>query len=91
MIRPADDGMHKFTATFSNPRKTVHFGNIKYEDYTEHRNALRAHSYVTRHRSREHWNDPRTAGALAYWLLWRSPDLEHNITEFERRFNLSVV
>lgn len=87
-IVPADDEKHKYTAIFSNPKQTIHFGDIHYQDYTQHKNPIRQKQYISRHRKREDWNDPRTAGALSYWILWSSPNLNNNIENFAKRFNL---
>ncbi len=89
-IRPANDGKHKYTAIFSDPKETIHFGDIQYQDYTQHKNPLRARMYVNRHRKREHWDTARTAGSLSYWLLWSSPNFESNLKHFAERFNLTL-
>ena len=34
-IKPANDGKHKYTAVFSDPKKTTHFGAIGYTDFTK--------------------------------------------------------
>ena len=91
-IRPAEDGKHKYTAIFSNPKETIHFGDIKYQDYTQHKNPLRARAYALRHRKREDWvSSPRSAGALSFWLLWSSPNFKNNLKNFAKKFNLTLV
>lgn len=90
-IRPAEDGKHKYTAVFSNPKQTIHFGDIHYQDYTQHKNLLRAKMYANRHHKNENWTNPRTAGALSYWLLWSSPDFKTNLKHFAKKFNLNIV
>jgi hypothetical protein len=89
-ISPAEDGKHKFTALFSNPKQTIHFGDINYQDLTQHKNPIRAKQYAARHRKREDWSNPRSAGALSYWILWSSPNLKANIANFAKRFNLTL-
>jgi hypothetical protein len=89
-IRNAEDGKHKYTAIFSNPKQTIHFGDINYQDYTQHKNLLRAKSYVNRHSKNEDWNNPRTAGALSYWLLWHSPSFSNNLKTFSKRFKIPI-
>lgn len=89
-IKRAEDGKHKYTATFSDPKQTIHFGDINYQDYTQHKNLLRAKAYVNRHRKNEDWFNPRTAGALSFWLLWSSPNFSNNLKAFSRRFNLDI-
>jgi len=90
-IKRADDGKHKYTAIFSDPKQTIHFGDINYQDYTQHKNLLRAKNYVNRHRKNEDWfSSPRSKGALSFWLLWSSPNFSNNLKAFSRRFNLDI-
>ena len=69
--------------------KEIHFGASGYEDYTQHGDKERRENYLARHKTREDWNDPDTAGALSRWLLWGdSTSLARNIAAFRKRFNL---
>lgn len=54
-------------------KKTIHIGAKNMEDFTQHKDEKRRQSYVARHRPREDWQDPFTAGYWAYRLLWRLP------------------
>jgi len=87
-IKPASDGKHKYTAIFSDPKKTVHFGAVGYTDFTKSRDEQKKEAYLARHKARENWNDPTTAGALSRWILWNEPTLAASIKDFKRRFNL---
>jgi hypothetical protein len=81
----------KLMAVFSSPKKTVHFGQRGASDYTIHHDDERKERYLIRHRAREDWEDPRTAGALSRWILWGpSTSLTENIELFGRRFGLDV-
>jgi hypothetical protein len=84
----ADDGVHKYVAEFDNPPKLVSFGALGYEDYTQHHDAYRKKLYLNRHRKRENWKDPRTAGALSRWILWNKPSLEDSIHDYIKRFGM---
>lgn len=64
------------------------FGDATMEDYTQHKNPLRRANYLSRHRSREDWNNPMTAGALSRWILWESTSLREAVRKFKRRFSL---
>jgi hypothetical protein len=88
-ITPANDGVHKYTAVFTTPTQTIHFGAKDYEDYTQHHNPIRKRYYISRHQRNEDWTNPRTAGALSRWILWETPHLQTNIRKFKERFNLS--
>lgn len=87
-ISPSTDKDKKWMAVFEDPQKTTHFGARGYEDYTQHRNELRKESYLARHRTRENWNDPTSAGALSRWILWNKPTLTASIEDFKKRFSL---
>lgn len=66
----------------------IDFGQSKATDYTLSKDKLRRDRYLTRHRSRENWNDPKSAGALSRWILWNTPSFERNLSHFKQRFNL---
>jgi len=80
----------KFMAVFSDgtKHKTVHFGATGYEDYTQHKDPERKTLYLLRHKARENWDNPMTAGALSRWILWETPSLQTNIAKFKKRFHL---
>lgn len=71
--------------------KTIHFGATGYEDFTTHRDEDRKRLYLARHRSRENWNDPMTAGFWARWLLWNLPTLRDSAKDIEKRFGIKVI
>lgn len=82
----------KMTATFYNSNgdkiKTTHFGAKNYADFTTHRDPARKQRYLNRHKARENWNDPMSAGALSKWILWNKPSLSTSKSDYKRRFNL---
>jgi len=87
-LERATDGKHKWVAVFDDGKR-VPFGAKGYEDYTQHHDKLRRANYLRRHRSRESWSNPRTAGALSRWILWGdSTSLDANLRAFRRRFSL---
>jgi len=46
-------------------------------------------AYLARHKVRENWNDPTSAGALSRFLLWgESRKLKKNIKLFKHRFQI---
>jgi hypothetical protein len=70
---------------------TVHFGSSGYEDYSIHKNPERRERYIIRHKRREHWNDPETAGFWALHVLWGvSPDIKKCIRFVEKKYNLKI-
>ena len=79
----------RFMVKFSNGT-VVHFGQAGGKTYIDEGDKAKREAYLKRHKEREDWNDPYSAGALSRWLLWgASPDLETNHTAFMKRFNIS--
>ncbi len=73
-------------------KKTVHFGQDGYSDYTKHKDKERMKRYISRHRSRENWGKSgiKTAGFWSRWLLWNKPTLSASIKDTERRFGITI-
>jgi len=59
-----------------------------YEPDKEIREKTKA-NYRRRH-AKDNLNDPTSAGALSYFLLWNKPKLKESIRDYETRFNLKV-
>jgi hypothetical protein len=82
----------KYTAVFSTDAggtKTVHFGAAGYQDYTQHHDPERRKAYLARHRSKENWSVPDTAGSLSAHLLWgQSTSFRENLAAFRKKFNV---
>ena len=82
----------KFTAIFHDDKgkkiKTTHFGAAGMSDYTIHNDDKRKERYLDRHRKRENWNAPMTAGALSKWILWNKKTLSGSIADYKKNFNL---
>ena len=57
-------------------------------DFTKHRDEKRKQRYLDRHKARENWDDPKTVGALARWILWNKPTIKESIKDYKKRFNL---
>ena len=92
VIRKSTDPKKKLEAIFSldNGRtKTVRFGSAGMDDYTKTKDDKQKARYLSRHRRRENWNAPMTAGALSRWILWEKPTRREAIQAYKKRFNLS--
>lgn len=89
-LEKATDGKHKFIGVFQKDdhETRVPFGAKGYEDMTMHKNELRRQAYIQRHKSRENWSIPTTAGSLSRYILWETANLNKNIHLFKERFNL---
>ena len=87
-LERATDSKHKWVAVFDDGTRTP-FGYAGMQDYTQHHDKLRRANYLSRHRSRESWNNPKTAGSLSRWILWGdSTSLQTNLAAFRKRFSV---
>ena len=86
-IKPNKKMMAIFTRE-NGRKKTIHFGSAGMSDYTKHKDIERKKRYEARHKKRENWNDPMTAGALSKWILWNKTSLRESIKDYKKRFNL---
>ena len=72
-------------------KKTVSFGAAGMSDFTKHKDPERKQRYLNRHKSRENWNDPTTAGYLSRWILWNKPTITESIRDTNKRFkNINI-
>lgn len=82
----------KYRAFFNDGTHTD-FGAKGYQNYggvgeERHLDEERKKRYLDRHRKRENWNDPQSAGALSRWILWNKSTFKASVTDFKKRFNL---
>jgi hypothetical protein len=91
-ITPSDKPEKKLKAVFETDagrKKTTHFGAKNMDDYTITKDKEQRARYLQRHKARENWTDPTTAGALSRAILWGdSTSRQTNIATFKKRFNL---
>ncbi len=92
VIKKSSKPGKKLDAVFSYPEttrtKTISFGSAGMDDYTKTKDKAQRSRYLARHRRRENWQKPDTAGALSRWVLWNLPTRTASINDFKRRFNL---
>jgi hypothetical protein len=79
---------HKKWMVVTPKGRTVHFGDDRYQDFTQHGDEERKNAYLRRHASNENWEDPETAGFWARWLLWNKSSLRASLADVRRRFKL---
>ena len=80
--------MAVFSSKDSSRTKTTHFGSAGMSDFPTHKDAARKQRYLDRHRKRENWQEPTSAGSLARWILWNKETRRSSISDFKSRFNL---
>jgi len=68
--------------------RTTHFGAAGMDDYTKTKDKAQRKRYLDRHRRRENWNAPMTAGALSRYVLWNKETRAASIADYKRRFKL---
>ena len=82
----------KLQAVFTNKKtgktRRTSFGATGYSDYTKHKDDDRKKSYIARHKARENWNNPFSAGALSRWILWNKKSRSASIADFKRKFGM---
>ena len=92
IITKSTNSKKKYMAVFyekGKKKKTTHFGCAGMSDYTKHKDKERKHRYMNRHKARENWQDPMSAGSLSRYILWNKPTLRASIHDFKNRFNYS--
>jgi hypothetical protein len=72
-------------------RRTVRFGAQGYSDYTMHNDDERKSNYINRHKKREDWEDPFTAGFWSRWLLWNKKTIEASKRDIKNNFSIKFV
>jgi hypothetical protein len=86
-------GGKKFKAVFFDAMRkkisSVQFGDINYQDYTQHQDMNRQQSYLTRH-SKENWEDFMKPASLSRYILWSKPSLSGGYKAYRQRFNLQL-
>ena len=87
-ILPSTRKGKRFMVKYDNG-KIVHFGMAGGKTYIDEGDKAKREAYLKRHRARENWDDPYSAGSLSRWLLWGdSTDLETNHRLFMRKFKV---
>ena len=88
VITPSDKTNKKCMAILDN-KKTVHFGDSRYSDYTLHKDTERKKTYLSRHK-KDNFNNPNFASFYATNLLWNKPTLKESIKNTNEKYNLNI-
>ena len=93
VITPSDKTFKKFTAlindTKNNNKKTIHFGDNRYQDFTLHKDDKRKKSYLSRHKH-DNYNNPNYASFYSTNLLWNKPTLKQSIQATNKKYNVNI-
>lgn len=77
--------------------KTTHFGSASNKDFTiyskENKKLAddRKKLYLERHKTRENWNDYKSAGSLSRYILWNKSTIDASKKDYAKRFNLTLI
>lgn len=71
--------------------KEIKFGQAGASDYTKHKDPKRRQAYDARHKAREDWTDPKTAGYWAKMLLWSKPTIAEAKKEITKKKGIKFV
>jgi len=93
VIKKSSKSAKKLDAIFSYPEttrtKTISFGQAGAPDYTLTKDKSQRSRYIARHKAREDWTRPDTAGSLSKHILWGSTSSRReNISKFKTKFGL---
>jgi len=83
-------------------KRTIHFGDDRYRNFIlmndrnskyyepnpDERQRIKA-NYRNRHKG-DNLENPFSAGALSYYLLWNRPTLRASIKDYESKFNIKI-
>jgi hypothetical protein len=74
----------------ANPKMIIDFGLKHSNTFVDGASELTRHNYLKRHQKNEDWNK-LSAGAASAIILWgNSQDIESNLEDFIRKFQLEV-
>lgn len=88
---PSTNADKKYMVVLLKPdgrKKTIHFGAKGMDDFTKTGDVEQKSRYIQRHKDRENWNDPLTAGFWAKHILWNKSSVQSSLADTKRQFNL---
>jgi hypothetical protein len=88
---PSTNADKKYMVVLLKPdgrKKTIHFGAKGMDDFTKTGDVEQKSRYIQRHKDRENWNDPLTAGFWAKHILWNKTSVQSSLADTKRQFNL---
>ena len=87
-LRLSPKEQKRFVITFSNPKKTIHFGQVGGSTYIDHKDIIKRANYLKRHRVNEDW-DHVNAGSLSAFLLWGPyTNITENLLKYLENFDI---
>jgi hypothetical protein len=88
IITPSPNPKKKYRVNIQGEK--IDFGATGYSDYTLSKNKQKRDAYIARHKVRENWNNPFTAGFWSRWILWNKPSLMGSIKDLAKKMNIKI-
>ena len=88
IIQKSNIPFKKFTAII-NDKKTIHFGDNRYQDFTKHKDTERKKAYLARHK-KDNFNNPLYPSFYSTNLLWNKPTLKESIQATNNKYNVNI-
>ena len=93
IIKPSNNQNKKNTAiiddTKNNNKKTLHFGDNRYQDFTKHKDPERKKAYLARHKH-DNAQNPLYPSFYSTNLLWNKPTLKESIQATNKLYNVNI-
>lgn len=79
---------------YGDEKKRVHFGLWPYKGhgaFPDHKRRDLQKAYIARHIKNEDWDNLKTSGTWARWLLWGRDNFNDAIKNMETRFKINII
>lgn len=73
-----------------NDTKSIHFGQKGSQTFIDHANEQKKKAWIARHKVREDWDDPFTAGFWSKHALWNAKDMHQSLHILSTKYNIEV-
>ena len=84
--KPSNNQNKKITAIIDD-KKTIHFGDSRYQAFTKHKDPERKKAYLARH-MHDNYTDPLYPSFYATNLLWNKPTLKESIVDTNKNIRI---
>ena len=88
IITPSNNQNKKITAIINN--KKIHFGDNRYQDFTQTKDDKRKKAYLARHK-KDNYSNPNYPGFYATNLLWNKPTLKESIQATNKNIRMLIL
>ena len=86
VIQKSNNKHKKFSAT--DGLKTVHFGDSRYQDFTQHHDEQRKKNYLSRHGKEDHSvSNALSPAFLARHVLWSEKSVPESVRKLNKKYN----